>query len=299
MNLDFDKIIYFLKASEKLNFSEAAKELYISSQALTKQITTLENELGEKLFIRTTRSMKLTDFGKVLRNQMLPVKSRYDEAQYEIMKYLNRTEKKLRIDFFTAVSKQYTLLPIVNELMVKLPDVRVEMEAVEMDDTIEDIRKGKSDLAITQFIEFERCDDLEMIPLITMPASIIVSLYHPWMIKTSITKEDMAVMPLLLYSRRQEESPDSFYRHVKAAKYNFSSNFNAMLATLELGRDYAVFPKMFENINQYHFKYFDLPKEYQFDCSVVLLYRKDNRFSSVFESLRASLQEGIIPVDKF
>lgn len=299
MNMDFDKIIYFLKASEKLNFSEAAKELYISSQALTKQITTLENELGEKLFIRTTRSIKLTDFGKVCRNQMLPVKSRFDEAQYEIMKYLNRTEKKLRIDFFTAVSKQYTLLPIVNELMVKLPDVRIEMEAVEMDDTIEDIRNGKSDLAITQFIEYERCEDLEVIPLITMPASIIVSLYHPWVIKTSITKEDMEGMPLLLYSRRQEESPDSFYRHVKAADYHYTSNYNAMLATLELGRDYAVFPKMFENINQYHFKYFDLPKEYRFNCSVVLVYKKDNRFSSVFETLHASLQEGMIPADKF
>lgn len=299
MNLDFNKIIYFLKASEKLNFSEAAKELYISSQALTKQITTLENELGEKLFIRTTRSIKLTDFGKVFRNQMLPVKSRFDEAQYEIMKYLNRTEKKLRIDFFTAVSKQYTLLPIVNELMVKLPDVRIEIEAVEMDDTIEDIRSGKSDLAITQFIEYERCEDLEVIPLITMPASIIVSLYHPWVIKTSITKEDMEQMPLLLYSRRQEESPDSFYRHVKAADYHYTSNYNAMLATLELGRDYAVFPKMFENINQYHFKYFDLPKEYRFDCSVVLVYKKDNRFSSVFETLHASLQEGMIPADKF
>lgn len=299
MNLDFNKIIYFLKASEKLNFSEAAKELYISSQALTKQMTTLENELGEKLFIRTTRSIKLTDFGKVFRNQMLPVKSRFDEAQYEIMKYLNRTEKKLRIDFFTAVSKQYTLLPIVNELMVKLPDVRIEMEAVEMDDTIEDIRSGKSDLAITQFIEYERCEDLEVIPLITMPASIIVSLYHPWVIKTSITKEDMEQMPLLLYSRRQEESPDSFYRHVKAADYHYTSNYNAMLATLELGRDYAVFPKMFENINQYHFKYFDLPKEYRFDCSVVLVYKKDNRFSSVFETLHASLQEGMIPADKF
>ncbi len=299
MNLDFNKIIYFLKASEKLNFSEAAKELYISSQALTKQITTLENELGEKLFIRTTRSIKLTDFGKVCRNQMLPVKSRFDEAQYEIMKYLNRTEKKLRIDFFTAVSKQYTLLPIVNELMVKLPDVRIEMEAVEMDDTIEDIRNGKSDLAITQFIEYERCEDLEVIPLITMPASIIVSLYHPWVIKTSITKEDMEGMPLLLYSRRQEESPDSFYRHVKAADYHYTSNYNAMLATLELGRDYAVFPKMFENINQYHFKYFDLPKEYRFNCSVVLVYKKDNRFSSVFETLHASLQEGMIPADKF
>jgi hypothetical protein len=132
-----------------------------------------------------------------------------------------------------------------------------------------------------------------------MPASIIVSLYHPWVIKTSITKEDMEEMPLLLYSRRQEESPDSFYRHVKAADYHYTSNYNAMLATLELGRDYAVFPKMFENINQYHFKYFDLPQEYRFNCSVVLIYKKDNRFSSVFETLHASLQEGMIPADKF
>jgi len=299
MNLDFDKIIYFLKAAEKLNFSQAAKELFISSQALTKQITALEHELGEKLFVRTTRSIKLTDFGKVLRNQMMPVKSMYDEAQYEVMNYLNQSEKKLKIVFFTAVSKQYTLLPIVNELMVKLPDVRIEMEAVEMDDTIDDIRQGKADLAITQLIEFEKCDDLECIKLITMPASIIVSLYHPWMTKTSITKEDMASMPILLYSRRREESSDSFFHHVQASAYHFSSNYNAMLATLELGKDYAVFPKMFEHINQFHFQYFDLPEEYRFNCSVVLLYRKDSRFRTFFETLKTSVQEGIIKEDKF
>lgn len=299
MNLNFDKITYFLKAAETLNFSEAAKELYISSQALTKQINTLENELGEKLFIRTTRSLQLTDFGKVLRSQMMPVKTKFDEAQTEVLKYINRSEKKIRIEFFTAVSKQHTLLPIVNELMVKLPDVRVELEAVEMDQTLSNIRKGKSDLAITQLHEFEIYDDLEAVKLITMPASIVVSLYHPWMTKTAVTKEDMAKMPILLYSRSQEESMDSFYRNVQASSYHFSQNFNALLATLEMGKDYAVFPKMFENINEFQFRYFDLPESYRFECSIVVLYRKDNRYREVFETLKTIMQDEIIKADKF
>ena len=54
--MEFRRIEYFLVLAEKLNYAKAANELCISSQALTKQIQLLEEELGTKLFERTTRS---------------------------------------------------------------------------------------------------------------------------------------------------------------------------------------------------------------------------------------------------
>ena len=227
MNVNFDKIIYFLKAAEKLNFSQAAKELYISSQALNKQISSLEDEYGEKLFVRTTRSVQLTEFGKILKNQMSPVKTQYDSAQNQVQKYLKKTGKHLRIIFFVAISKRYVLLPIVNELMVRLPGVRVELEAAEMDDTIQAIRNGRADIAITNFTEFEKCEDLAAVTLSTVPASIVISIAHPWMTKDFISKEDMEAMPIALLARSKEEAPDSFYRNIKASEYHTSSNYNA------------------------------------------------------------------------
>ncbi|NTV89254.1 MAG: LysR family transcriptional regulator [Clostridiales bacterium] len=299
MNVNFDKILYFLKAAERLNFSQAANELYISSQALNKQIAALENEYGEKLFSRTTRSVQLTEFGSLLKNQMQPVKALYDNAQNEVLKYLRKSEKQLRIVFFVAISKRYILLPIVNELMVRLPGVRVELEAAEMDETIQAVRNGKADLAITNFTEFERCDDLAAVTLATMPASIVISLYHPWMVRESVSKEDMEAMPILLLARDKEDEPDSFYSRIKASGYHKASNYNALLATLEIGKDYAVFPKMFEEMNEFSFRYFDLPEEYRFNCSRMLLFRKDSIYRELFEALNTVVDEAMKNINRF
>ena len=78
--MEFRKVEYFLKAAETLNFSEAAKQLYISPQALTQQIVQLETEIGGKLFERNTRNVKVTELGSFCYQQMKPVKIQYDEA---------------------------------------------------------------------------------------------------------------------------------------------------------------------------------------------------------------------------
>ena len=56
---------YFLVVVKHLNISKAAKELFISQPALSKQISQLEAELGVSLFDRTKHSLKLTYGGSI------------------------------------------------------------------------------------------------------------------------------------------------------------------------------------------------------------------------------------------
>ena len=66
--MNYQRVSYFIKAAEVLNFSEAARQLFITPQSFGKQIALLEEELGEKQFDRTTREVKLTPFGKACYN---------------------------------------------------------------------------------------------------------------------------------------------------------------------------------------------------------------------------------------
>ena len=81
MPADFNRIAFFLQVCESGSISKAAEHLYISPQALNKQMRVLEQELGEKLFQRTGRKLTLTGFGIFFRDQMRPVYQLYQTAR--------------------------------------------------------------------------------------------------------------------------------------------------------------------------------------------------------------------------
>lgn len=62
--MDFQDIESFVCLAECLSFTEAAKTLYISQPTLSRQIMSLENQVGVRLFTRTKRSVDLTEAGK-------------------------------------------------------------------------------------------------------------------------------------------------------------------------------------------------------------------------------------------
>ena len=62
--MTFNHIYYFLECAKCLNFSEAARNLFMTQPALGRQITALEKELNMQLFFRSTHGMKLTPAGK-------------------------------------------------------------------------------------------------------------------------------------------------------------------------------------------------------------------------------------------
>lgn len=52
--------------AKSLSFSGASKKLYISQSAVSQSIKSLEKKLGRQLFIRSTKSVKLTPDGEML-----------------------------------------------------------------------------------------------------------------------------------------------------------------------------------------------------------------------------------------
>ena len=81
--INFLNLEYFLVAAEELNFTKAAKRLYISQQSLSNHISNMEKEFDVILFNRTT-PLTLTYAGQALKQkarQMLELK---DEMHHEL-----------------------------------------------------------------------------------------------------------------------------------------------------------------------------------------------------------------------
>jgi DNA-binding transcriptional LysR family regulator len=70
----------FVETAEKLNFTAAAKSLYLSQQAVSRQISSVEIELRLKLFERTTKKVRLTEAGEILLNAWKKILAEHDAA---------------------------------------------------------------------------------------------------------------------------------------------------------------------------------------------------------------------------
>ena len=295
---DFQKIQYFLKVAAALSFTKAAEELYISPQALNKQIFRLEEELGGRLFVRTTRKIQLTDFGMFVRDQFETVSCQYENACQAVRRYVQSMGGTLRVAFFQAISKKEVVHPLVQYLQAAAPGLKVELIGGEIDEVNDWLRDGRADLLLTNVHEYEQWPGMTVIPFMTVPAQAIVSLYHPWVVLDKISCEDMARYPILLLERKKELEADSFYRRVKSRGRHYAPNFSSLLANLENDEHYAVFPRMFESMRWEGYKYFDLPDEYAFNFSMVAMYRTDSRFKQLFKILENVAADRLIPENR-
>jgi len=74
---------YFLEAVREESITKAAARLHVSQPTLSKQLKDLEEELGQKLFVRTNYSIRLTDAGMLLRKRAEDILDMVDKTEEE------------------------------------------------------------------------------------------------------------------------------------------------------------------------------------------------------------------------
>ena len=88
---------YFLAVAEELHFARAAERLHIEQSPLSHAIRELEEELGAQLFVRTSRSTRLTLAGKLLMENAPRVLLALDQARESVKAAANGFHGRLRV----------------------------------------------------------------------------------------------------------------------------------------------------------------------------------------------------------
>ena len=101
--MQYQRIRYFLQAAESGSFSRAAKQMYISPQALAKQISLLEEELGGALFVRTSQGVSLTGLGEAARKKFLKIDQELHDATEELKLRAREQKERIHIGIFSAL----------------------------------------------------------------------------------------------------------------------------------------------------------------------------------------------------
>lgn len=86
---------YFVKVVESGSLNKAAKDLYISQPALTKQLTQLEKQVGHVLFLRKQKGIDMTEAGRFLYDKALFIINQLEILDRELEGFTKKTFLKI------------------------------------------------------------------------------------------------------------------------------------------------------------------------------------------------------------
>lgn len=116
----------FCFAAELGSFTAAATAASVTPAAVSRSIARLEERLGVRLFVRTTRQIRLTDGGRIYFEQCRQALSQLTDAERQVTGSQAKPAGMLRVSAPTPFA-HYRLLPLLGEFRRKYPDVTLDI----------------------------------------------------------------------------------------------------------------------------------------------------------------------------
>ena len=179
---------YFVRTAQTLNFSEAARSLYISQSTLSQQIKSLENELGTLLFQRDSHSASLTQSGAML--LPLAIQTIQDaeacKAQVDDLNEMMTGELNIGVTY----SFSHILTETVKNFSREFPGVKLNIFYRNMEELMEALRHREVDLVLA-FKPGQPYDEIESSSLFSDKLSVIMRKDHPLAVRDSISLKEL------------------------------------------------------------------------------------------------------------
>lgn len=280
----YQRIKYFLKAAELGSFSKAAGHMFVSAQALTKQISLLEKEIGGKLFERSPQGIVLTSLGEFARKRFEKIDHEmevtFDELKLQAIDHKDR----INVGIFSALPQESLVTPMVSFLLACFPNYQISLNLVDLEEGRKLLMDGKVDILLTNTHEEDNWNHYRCLSFNEHEARIMVSLRHPWAVKDEITVEDMRQQTFLKMNMNYEyykvPPKQSFYENIPCKNIQRVANFDTMFALLQQGDSFAVFPMAFMNMDIAKIKSFKYPGR-TFTFRTALIYNPNSSLKGI------------------
>ena len=123
-----EQIRTFLEVARSASFTKAGEKLSRSTQLCSKYVSQLEQDLGVRLFNRTTRKLHLTDEGEQYRQAIAPLLERFEEVENALSHQAHEPQGPLRIATPITFSS-LVLAPLIGRFIKKYPLIDLDVAA--------------------------------------------------------------------------------------------------------------------------------------------------------------------------
>jgi LysR family cys regulon transcriptional activator len=185
-------------ARQSLNLSNAAEALHTSQPGISKQIRSLEEELGVNIFVRHgKRVVAVTEPGKAILDIAQRMLKDVESLKQVGEEFTEEDNGRLTIAT-THTQARYALPNVVHRFTRRYPAVRLSLRQGSPTQISEMVTSGEADIAIaTEAID--QYEDLVMLPCYKWNRCVLVQPGHPLLKVRKLTVEAIAAFPIITY----------------------------------------------------------------------------------------------------
>jgi len=196
--MELRQLRYFVAVAEGGNISRAAQKLFLTQPALSRQIKSLEDEIGQCVLERSAHSIRLTPAGEALLREACDLLKSADS----MLERVRAAAQSVRLRIGYAPSLASGLLSIaVENFAQKHPTARVELFDLSTKEMLAGLENETLDVALT--VRQKRGGHgLEWTPLVQVSWQLAVNAQHPLAQRARVAAAEVAREPLLVFCQR-------------------------------------------------------------------------------------------------
>lgn len=186
---------YFLAVAEELHFARAAERLHIEQSPLSRTIKELEESLGVQLFVRTTRSTRLTRAGTLLKEHVPRVFAALEQARDSVKAAVQGFNGQLRVALSDCTT--HTHLPALLALSREEdPETEIRVFQVTLSEQIQGLHDDLYDVGFS--VCSDAGDGILAEPVWNDSLCVVIPARHPLLAYKRIPLEELLRYPLIL-----------------------------------------------------------------------------------------------------
>lgn len=206
--LNINQIHYFLAIVKTKSFSDAAYDLFISQSSISKQIKSLEDELGIPLFTRTSNKRTLTPAGELFYN--------YAKSAYELHRDMLLEMEQLKNNIVSSISVgNIPIIPMYTNFNIgvilaffqeSIKDASINFETSEASqiELLRMLHDGNIDFALVREERIPNIEDFDSQLCSSDKMVLVCKKNHPLAKKQQVSFNDIAQYQLFMLGKESE-----------------------------------------------------------------------------------------------